>query len=292
MVFDTNLAFQWLGLSYGHFDGKQFVKDPFKFALLKFYFKFWSLYIALNMSRCFALAIIPRDTIWGLYLCDFANLNRSVYYRTLLLVGPLFNAWFYGNLKIFHRIYFHSKDQYWLRFLQIPKSKTVNDIQIDGYSSQRLADFWKSSSYLQNLLLKSLTIGGAGTMVLVGLAYLVPHLKYLDLFPPLIFWSIVVGNILFLIILGSANLAAVIGTMIYLYLICRLLIERFDLVAHRLRRLAVAKKLDVPEVQKTTAIFEQIVNDLQKSDHFFAKFNLTNYYFGVSICSMTLVNGE
>lgn len=195
-------------------------------------------------------------------------------------------------MMLFHRIYFCSKNQYWLRFLQIPKSKTVSDLKIDGYSGEQLAGFWRFSSSLQSRLFKSLLIGGAGTMVLVDLAYLIPHLKYMDQFRPAIFWSIVVGNILFLIVLGSANLTGVMGCIVYLYLICRLLIERFDAAAVRLKRLAVATRLDVLEVKRTALVFERTVNDLQRCDHFFSKFNLLNYYFCVSICSLTLVNGE
>lgn len=93
MVFNTNLAFQLLGLSYGHFDGQNFVKDPLKFSLLRFYFWFWSLAIAFDIVRCISVCFVPRDTIWGFYLCDYANLNRSVYYKTLLMAGPLFNTW-------------------------------------------------------------------------------------------------------------------------------------------------------------------------------------------------------
>ena len=194
-------------------------------------------------------------------------------------------------MKLFHRIYFHTKDMFWLQFLQIPKSKTIDDFQIEGYSSEQLARFWKRSSSLQNFLLKSLAIGGASTMVLVWLAYLVPHLRFQAELTPLVFWSVVGGNFIFLILLGSANLATVMGAQIYFYLICRLLIERFDLAAAQLKRLASAKKLEVLEIERTAAIFERIVNDLQRCDHFLSKLNLLNYYFGVSICALTLVNG-
>lgn len=194
-------------------------------------------------------------------------------------------------MKLFHRIYFHAKDMFWLQFLQIPKSKSVDDFKIEGYSSEKLAAFWKSSSFLQNLLLKSLAVGGACTMVLVWLGYLIPHLRFQVEFTPLTFWSIVGGNFIFLVTLGSVNLAAVMGVQIYFCLICRLLIERFDLVANRLRSLSTAKKLNVPKVQRTASIFERTANDLQRCDHFLSKLNLINYYFGVSVCALTLVNG-
>lgn len=74
-VFDTNLAFKWLGISLGDFDGKEFRRNKTQYFWLFIYSGCWYLSIAYDIIRMIILIIIPRDTIYGFYLLDFVSLE-------------------------------------------------------------------------------------------------------------------------------------------------------------------------------------------------------------------------
>lgn len=111
-------------------------------------------------------------------------------------------------------MFYDKKNSYWLRFLQIPKTKSIDDSKIKGYSKDRLKSFWNFSSRLQNFLLKTLVINGTLTMCLGGIGYLVAMRNFYDQFSPVIYTTIATANFLSLVILGAGNLTCIIGLMV------------------------------------------------------------------------------
>ena len=189
--------------------------------------------------------------------------------RLLLSPGPLFNVWLLFNMRLFNRINHDKKDRFWLKFLQVPKNRSSRDLQVDGYSEERVKAFWRISSFLQHFL-KSLVIMGAVTMSIACASYLyAAKAKYYDLHGPAVFWTIAIGNYCSLLIIGIFDFTSTFGLILYLYLISRFLKERFDLVCVELDRLAYSdEKLDLSALNRIIYRFNLIVDDLQRADHF------------------------
>ena len=193
-------------------------------------------------------------------------------------------------MRLFNRIHYHKKDAYWLRFLQMPKERSSKDLVVDGYSEQKVQEFWKLASFLQHLL-KALAVMGAITMSLACASYLyASKQKYFDLHEPAIFWTIAISNYCSLLFIGIFDFTSTFGLILYLYLISRFLTERFDLVQTEFYELAYAGgKLDTNALDRFIHRFERIIDDLQRADHFWCKFNSLNYHFGMALCSVLLL---
>lgn len=194
-------------------------------------------------------------------------------------------------MRLFNRINHHKKDAFWLKFLQLPKERSSKDLQVNGYPERSVAEFWRISSNLQHLL-KVLAIMGAITMSLACANYLYTvKSKYFELHSPVVFWAIAIGNYCSLLFIGIFDFSSTFGLILYLYLISRFLKERFDLVQIELNRLAYssAGKLDLATLDRLIHRFNLIVDDLQRADHFWSKFNSLNYHFGMALCSVLLL---
>ena len=193
-------------------------------------------------------------------------------------------------MRLFNRINYSKKDAFWLKFLQVPKERTSKELQVDGDSEQKVQEFWRIASLLQHFL-KILAFMGAITMSLACANYLyAARTRYFDLHMPAVFWAIAIGNYCSLLFVGIFDFTSVFGLILYLYLISRFLKERFELVQIELDRLAYsADKLDLAALDRLIHRFNLIVDDLQKADHFWSKFNSLNYHFGMVLCSVLLL---
>lgn len=177
-----------------------------------------------------------------------------------------------------------------MRFLQMPKERSSKDLQVNGYSNQKVQEFWRVASHLQHLL-KGLAIMGAITMSLACASYLyASKTKYFALHEPAIFWTIAVCNYCSLLFIGIFDFTSTFGLILYLYLISRFLRERFDLIQNEFHRLAYTdEQLDLDALNRLIHRFDLIVDDTQRADHFWSKFNSLNYHFGMALCSVLLL---
>lgn len=206
------------------------------------------------------------------------------------LLGPFFNIWQLFNMKLFNGIHYNKKDAYWLRFLQIPKNRSSSDLKIDGYSNENIIKFWNKSNFLQNYFLKTLCVMGAITMSLACSSYLYASRKnYYHLHSPDLFWTIAIANYCSLLFIGIFDFTSSIGLILFLYLICKFLKDRFDHIRIVFEQLAIKKKLDLEFVDKNVYRFNLIVDDLQRCDVFWSKFNFLNYNFALILCSVLLL---
>lgn len=67
--------------------------------------------------------------------------------------------------------------RYWLRYFQIPKTRAPDELKLVGYSTEQLTKFWKLSSSLQAIVLKTLFIQSILTMTLAATSYLITMQK-------------------------------------------------------------------------------------------------------------------
>ena len=87
MVFDTNLTFKLIGISYSDYNGDKFKQvKGVKFSLLYAYSRCWLIFTVYDFSRFLILALYPRTNngkhgAIGYYLCDFAGLVSGKSYR-------------------------------------------------------------------------------------------------------------------------------------------------------------------------------------------------------------------
>ena len=82
--------------------------------------------------------------------------------------------------------------RYWLRYFQIPKTRAPDELKLVGYSTQQLTKFWKLSSSLQAIVLKSLLIQAIITMALPAILYGIIMQKWSELHSPVVFWTILI----------------------------------------------------------------------------------------------------
>ena len=167
----------------------------------------------------------------------------------------------------------------------MPISKTTYQLKLNSYSEDRVREFWKYSSSIQNFILKTILISGIVTMSMAGISNVIMMWKYSRLLPLLTFWTILIINYISLIAIGTMNLIMNIGLITYFYLICKILKERFDIITTELNCL-VQEKFDLHKLKTLLNDFNLTVDDLQKSDHFWSKFNFWNYHSATLICSI------
>ena len=286
MTFNMNTAFKMLGIVYGNYDGQKFVNDS-RSTLAYAYSKFWIIFTIYDFFRFTALVFTPRSKHLYLefYLCDYCSVIKSNSYKLMASCGPLFNVWLLAYFFIFQRINYSRKDSYWLKFFQIPITKTTDQLKLNSYPEEKLDKFWKFSSSIQNIFLKTLLINATSTMGLGGVSYLMMMWKYSQLLPPVKFWIILVLNYISLVAIGTMNLIMNIGLIIYLYLICKILGERFDIIRLNFNHL-LQGRFNLEELKILLHDFNLVVDDLQKCNHFWSKFNFWNYHLAIVICSI------
>ena len=127
----------------------------------------------------------------------------------MMLCAPLFNFWQFLVFLLFLRINYSKKYQFWLRFLQIPKTKTIDQLKIKYYQKENLIEFWKLSSSIQNFAFKSLCLFTIFTMGFGAAAYIVVYKEYNDLYnlhSSTIFYTILILNYLSLVIMCMISL--------------------------------------------------------------------------------------
>ena len=109
--------------------------------------------------------------------------------------------------------------------------------------------------------------------------------KYSQLLHPSIFWPVLLINFISLVAIGTMNLLMNVGLVIYLYLICKILRERFDIIRLNFNHLHQGK-FNLNELKSLLHDFNLVVDDLQKCNHFWSKFNFWNYHLAIVICSI------
>lgn len=182
---------------------------------------------------------------------------------------------------LFRKTNFSKKYSFWIKFLQVPKTKSPYQLIIDGYSSENIRKYWQKSSRILQLL-KILAVMGVVTMSLACLNYLyISKSKYYNLFEPNVFWAIGMVNYCALLFVGIFDFIYTFGLILYLYLISYFLKERFNLIQMRIDRLAYREsKLNLVAINKLIHQFNLIIIDLLKCNIFWSRFNYWNYYFG------------
>ena len=106
---------------------------------------------------------------------------------------------------------------------------------------------------------------------------------------PFVFLTILIVNYLSLVAIGTINLLHNCGLISFLFLISKLLEDRFKLVAIELEKLANSN-FNQSKLDQNIHNFNLIVNDLLKCDFFFSKFNFFNYHMAMFICSVSILN--
>ena len=180
---------------------------------------------------------------------------------------------------------------FFFRFFQIPISKKPDQLTLNSYSEDRVREFWKYSSSIQNFILKTLLIICPITMSFLATSYVIMMWKYSQLLPFLTFWTILITNYISLIAIGTMCIVMESGLITYLYLVCKILRERFDIITSELHCL-VRNKSDLHKLKTLLDDFNLNVDDLQKSDHFWSKFIFWNYHFATLNCSVLFLTGK
>ena len=176
------------------------------------------------------------------------------------------------------------------RFFQILISRKPDQLKLNRYPEDRVRKFWKLSSSIQNFTLKTIAISSAITISFIVTSSVIMMWKYSRLLPFLAFCLILILNYLSLLTIGTMNLTIAIGMITYLYLVCKILRERYDIISSDLNRL-VRKKIDLHKLKALLNDFNLVVDDLQRCDYFWSKFIFWNYHMAVVICSILFLFG-
>ena len=64
--------------------------------------------------------------------------------------------------------------RYWIRYLQIPATRSPDAVKLPGYSKDKFAEFWRYANFLENLLSKLMIAQGTfyGTFIVLTKYYL------------------------------------------------------------------------------------------------------------------------
>ena len=76
--------------------------------------------------------------------------------------------------------------------IQMPIKRSPDDLQLVGYSKEQLKRFWKLSSSLQNIFLKSLLVQAIITMSLPAILYGIIMQRHSYRHSPIVFWTILI----------------------------------------------------------------------------------------------------
>lgn len=108
------------------------------------------------------------------------------------MIGGVYNFWCGAVIYTFQKMMYDKRYRHWLRYFQIPMSKTPTSVKLVGYSKKELTNFWEFSSKLQSFVLKTAAIQSAFIMSLSATSYvMVMHKRYNGkLHSPAVFWSI------------------------------------------------------------------------------------------------------
>ena len=88
------------------------------------------------------------------------------------------------------------------------------------------------------------------------------------------------------------NLMQSLSPILYFYLNCRILTERFVQIRLKLEKLANCKQVKASKIDKCLHDYSTIIDELQRSDFFWSKYLAFNYHLGVAICSSMFLCGE
>ena len=113
-------------------------------------------------------------------------------YRAMIVAGPLYNVWAACFAQLFNRMMRDKRYHYWLKFFQVPAKRTPEDVQLVGYSTEKLKRFWEQSSKVQSIILKSTFFQSMFVMSLSATSYVVlMHQRYYNrLHSAAVFWTI------------------------------------------------------------------------------------------------------
>ena len=93
-------------------------------------------------------------------------------------------------------------------------------------------------------------------------------------------------NYISLILIGTMNLLVVLSPVLYLYLTCLILRDRFAQTTVRLEAFTTDKAMDLAKLDEYLLDFNRIVDDLQKCDRFWSQILSSQYLLAISICSV------
>ena len=85
-----------------------------------------------------------------------------------------------------------SRHRYWLKYFQMPITRSPSKVKLAGYSERSVAKFWKFSSFLQGLIIRFLFVQALFVMTAFSSAYLIMMQKYRYHFSPVAFWTILI----------------------------------------------------------------------------------------------------
>ena len=88
------------------------------------------------------------------------------------------------------------------------------------------------------------------------------------------------------------NLLITIGPIVHFYLVCKILRERFNHITEKLKKFNHWQKLNSRKVDKHIHDFNQLIDELQRSNFFWSKFLSFGYHIGLAICSILFLCGE
>lgn len=193
-------------------------------------------------------------------------------------------------MYLFHKLMGNDpRYRYWLKFFQIPTSRTPKQLQLVGLSKEQLTKFWRYSSWLQRVAMKTLFAQALFTMTLQAIGFAIRMQKYHYLHSAPVFWTILIVNSISLQAIGTMNFMITHSPIIYLFLNCKLLEER---IVRTCRRLQKASFGSPSKVNRYLAHLGTIVDEVQRCNFFWSSVLAFNYHFAIWICSLVFLCGN
>lgn len=122
-----------------------------------------------------------------------SNLLSRSYSQSSSLVRTV---WCFCVMFLFNRMMGKDKRyRYWLRYFQLPTTRSPDDLQLVGYSKEQLTKFWRLSSSLQAFTLKSLFVQAIVTMSLPSILYGIMMQRHSYRYSPTVFWTILIVSL-------------------------------------------------------------------------------------------------
>lgn len=88
------------------------------------------------------------------------------------------------------------------------------------------------------------------------------------------------------------NLLVSLSPIVFLYLNCRILIERFDQMRLKIEKLANGRKFRQSKIDKCLSDYATIIDEVQRCNFFFSKYLAFNYHLAIAICSSLFLCGK
>lgn len=87
------------------------------------------------------------------------------------------------------------------------------------------------------------------------------------------------------------NLLVTIVPVVYLYLNCKILRDRFTLVTEELEQFTYMQGVESSKVDKCLHDFNRLIDELHRSNFFWSRFVSFSYHIGLALCSILLLVG-